>query len=174
MELQKHTVLFDAQTIRRRVLEMGKEISVRHPQGGLVMVGILKGAFVFMADLIRSLDVSCEVDFARISSYGSGSVSSGRLNIIMDVTLPIKDRTVILVDDIVDTGLTLNQYKEELLDRGPKEVEVAVLLDKTARREKNVEIDYCGFRIEDGFVVGYGLDFNEEYRQHGSVCVLDQ
>lgn len=167
-------VLFTQEAIQKRVIEMGREISKKHPEGDLLLVGILKGCFIFMADLIRSLNVNCEVDFARISSYGASDTSMGSLDIIMDVTAPLKDRTVILVDDIVDTGLTLSQYKKTLLQRGPKVVEVAALLDKTSRRTRQVDIDYIGFSIEDGFVVGYGLDFNECDRQHGCVYVLDQ
>jgi hypoxanthine phosphoribosyltransferase len=174
MDIHGKKALFGSEVIAGRVKEMGKEISSRHTQGGLVIIGVLKGAFIFMADLIRALEVDCEVDFVRISSYGSSSTSKGSLDITMDIRIPIKDRNVILVDDIVDTGLTLSQYKAELLKRGPKTVEVAALLNKTARREKEVNLDYCGFTIHDGFVVGYGLDFNEEFRQYGCIYTLDE
>ncbi len=173
MSDRQKKVLFTQEAISKRVKEVGKEISEKHPEGDLILVGILKGCFIFMADLIRSLDVNCEVDFARISSYGASDKSKGSLDIIMDVTAPLEDRTIILVDDIVDTGLTLSQYKDLLLKRGPKVVEVAALLDKTSRRTRQVDIDYVGFRIEDGFVVGYGLDFNECHRRHGCVYVLE-
>ncbi len=174
MEQARKRVLFDAQTIGERVYQLGKEISAKYPQGNVLFVGILKGAFMFMADLVRSLDVSCEVDFVRISSYGSETVSSGNLRIIMDVSTPIEGRDVILVDDIVDTGLTLAAYKEMLLTRSPRSLEVAALIDKAERREKSVKVDYCGFRVPDGFIIGYGLDCNEQGRQLPGLYVLEQ
>ncbi len=174
MQYTKKAILLDSDTISRRVKDLGREISAKYPEGNIVLVGILKGAFVFMADLARSLQVSCEIDFARISSYGSGTVSSGELKIIMDVTAPIKDKHVIIVDDIVDTGLTLNRFRKLLEERSPRSVEIAALLDKTARRQEQVQVDYCGFTIEDGFVVGYGLDCDEQYRYLDSVYVLEQ
>jgi hypoxanthine phosphoribosyltransferase len=171
-ELTKR-VLYDADTISRRVRELGKEISARHPEGNLLMIGILKGCFMFMADLVRSLDVSCQIDFVRVSSYGSGTCSSGELDIIMDTRMPVEGRDVILVDDIVDSGLTLCEYRKVVAQRGPRSLETVALIDKTGRREKFVELDYCGFRIEHGFIVGYGLDCDEKHRGLGSLCVLE-
>jgi hypoxanthine phosphoribosyltransferase len=171
-ELTKR-VLFDAETISRRVEELGKQISTRHPKGDLLLIGILKGCFMFMADLVRSLDVSCQIDFVRVSSYGSGTCSSGALDIIMDTRLPLEGRDVILVDDIVDSGLTLCEYRNLVAQRGPRSLETAALIDKTGRREKFVELDYCGFKIEHGFIVGYGLDCDEQYRGLGSLYVLE-
>lgn len=166
-------ILFDPETIAARVNELGQEISANHPEGDLLFVGILKGSFVFLADLVRALDRPCHIDFAKIASYGSGTVSSGQLDIIMDVRLPVENKSVILVDDIVDSGLTLSQYSKQLQKRGPRSLEIAALLDKTARREQHVQVDYCGFRIEDGFVVGYGLDCDERYRNLGGIYVLE-
>ena len=173
MKDAKRRILYRPEEISARVAELGKLISTDFPEGNLLLVGILKGSFVFLADLVRSLEQPCQIDFARISSYGGGTVSSGKLKIAMDIGIPIEGRDVILVDDIVDTGLTLYQYRDELARRGPKSLKIAAMIDKTARREKEVQLDYCGFRIEDGFVVGYGLDCDECFRNLGCICVLD-
>ena len=172
-ELRKH-ILFDADTIAARVRQIGREISANHPEGDLLFVGILKGSFMFLADLIRALDRPCQVDFAKIASYGSGTVSSGKLDIILDIGSSVKDKNVILVDDIVDSGLTLSEYRTTLAQKGPRSLEIAALIDKTGRRERPVEIDYCGFRIEEGFVVGYGLDCDERFRNLRGVYVLEE
>jgi hypoxanthine phosphoribosyltransferase len=174
MERFNRRILFSAGEIAARVKEMAREISERHPEGELLFIGILKGSFVFLADLVRLLDRPCQVDFARIASYGAGTVSSGRLDIIMDVGIPVKDRDVILVDDIVDSGLTLSEYRRRLESRAPRSIEIAALIDKTGRREKHVHLDYCGFRIESGFVVGYGLDCDECFRYLPAVYVLEE
>jgi len=165
--------LFDADAIRARVKELAAEISTNHPEGNLLLIGILKGSFVFLADLVRNLTVPCEIDFARVASYGTGTVSSGKLEVLMDVQTQIRDKDVILVDDIVDTGLTLSEYRKRIQKANPRRLEIAALVDKAARREKHVTVDYCGFRIEEGFVVGYGLDCNEQYRHLDSLCVLE-
>jgi len=169
----KPRVLFGQKEIAARVQEIAGEISAKYPDGDVLFIGILKGSFVFLADLVRAVDRPCHIDFARISSYGGDTVSSGKLDIAMDVRIPVRDRNVILVDDIVDTGLTLSQYRERILQLGPRSVEIAALIDKTGRREKHVSLDYCGFRIEGGFVVGYGLDCDERYRYLNCVCVLE-
>lgn len=167
-------ILFDPDTIAARVRQIGGEISANHPEGDLLFVGILKGSFMFLADLVRALDRPCQVDFAKIASYGSGTVSTGKLDIILDIGLSVKDRSVILVDDIVDSGLTLSEYRTILAQKGPRSLEIAALIDKTGRRERPVEIDYCGFRMEEGFVVGYGLDCNEQFRNLSGVYVLEE
>lgn len=166
-------VLFDSDTIAARVRELAAEISAQYPEGHIVMIGILKGAFVFLADLVRSLDIPCQIDFARISSYGTETVSSGKLRIIMDIGIPVTGKDVILVDDIVDSGLTLNEFRKRIEKELPRSVRTAAMIDKTARREKHVDVDYCGFRIEDGFIVGYGLDCDECYRSLKDLCVLE-
>ena len=170
----KKSVLFDAASIAAKVDELGKRISTDYPQGNLLLIGILKGSFVFMADLVRKLDVSCEIEFAKISSYGSGTVSSGKLNVIMDVRADVKDRDVILVDDIVDSGLTLSEYREYLAQKGPRSLKTAAMINKTGRREKHVNLDYCGFQVEGGFLVGYGLDCDESYRYLSGIYVLEE
>jgi hypoxanthine phosphoribosyltransferase len=169
----KKRMLIDGKTIAQRVREIGKEISLKYPGGNLLLIGILKGSFIFLADLCRSLDVSCKLDFVRISSYGNGTVTSGKLDIIMDVGIPVKGKHVILVDDIVDSGLTLSEYRARLEVQQPLSLETAALIDKTARRDKHVQLDYCGFSIEDGFIVGYGLDCDEQYRNLPGLYVLE-
>ena len=174
MTSYKKNLLFDAQTIAGRVQQLARDIAARHPDGPLVFVGILKGSFMFVADLVRAMDRPCEIDFARISSYGSETLSSGKLDVIMDVGIPLKNRTVILVDDIVDTGLTLSEYRKHLQAQNPSSVATVALIDKIGRREKEVDLDYYGFRIEDGFIVGYGLDCDENYRNLPAIYVLEE
>jgi hypoxanthine phosphoribosyltransferase len=166
-------MLLDAETIAKRIRELGAEISANHPEGNLLLIGILKGSFMFVADLVRHLTVPCQVDFARIASYGHDTVTSGKLEIIMDAKISAADRSVILVDDIVDTGLTLSEYRKRIQEQGPKTLEVAAFINKTGRREKHVAIDYVGFHIPEGFLVGYGLDCAEEDRHHGCLYVLE-
>lgn len=166
-------LLFGADQIAARVKELGQQISADHPEGDILLIGLLKGAFVFLADLVRSLEKPCQIDFARISSYGASTVSSGELKITMDIKIPVQDRNVIIVDDIVDTGLTLHQYREAIMRQGPRSVKTAAMIDKAARRERHVDLDYCGFRVEDGFLVGYGLDCDECFRNLDGIYVLE-
>jgi hypoxanthine phosphoribosyltransferase len=157
-------ILFPREAIDRRVREIAQEISRDYAGRELLIVGVLNGAFVFMADLIRVLDVPCRVDFVRMASYGSGSVSSGEIRIGKDLEAPIAGRDVLIVEDIVDTGLTLTRLVEMLRERQPASVKVCAFLDKQERRRVPFTADYVGFSIPDCFVVGYGLDYNEEYR----------
>jgi hypoxanthine phosphoribosyltransferase len=173
MKSPKKRMILNEETIAKRIQELGTEISANHPEGNLLLIGILKGSFMFMADLVRRLSVPCQVDFARIASYGDGTVTSGKLEILMDANIPVKGRDVILVDDIVDTGLTLSEYRKRIEAQEPRTLEVAAFIDKTARREKHVSLDYCGFRLPDGFLVGYGLDCAEDDRCHGCLYVLE-
>jgi hypoxanthine phosphoribosyltransferase len=173
VEVAKKTLLFDANSIRARVEEIGRKISEDHPDGNLLLIGILKGSFVFLADLARSLADPCQIDFARISSYGSGTVSTGELKVIMDVGISVKDRNVILVDDIVDSGLTLSEFRHRIESNGPKSLKIAAMIDKTSRREKHVRLDYCGFKVAEGFLVGYGLDWDENFRNLDGIYVID-
>ncbi len=173
METQELTPIFDEVSIRERVAGLGRQISRDYPGGGVVFIGILKGAFVFMADLVRALEKPCHIEFVRISSYGSSKTSSGSLNILLDIGSSIEGKDVILVDDIVDTGLTLSQYRDQLLQRNPRSLKIAALINKTGRREKSVSLDYCGFDIEKGFLVGYGLDCDEQYRNLRGVYSVD-
>jgi len=173
MNTRTRKELFSHKKIDERVKELGKQISHDYGDKPILLVGILKGAFVFMADLARNIDLPCHVDFVRISSYGDQTVTSGNLKIIMDVSLPVEGKDVILVDDIVDTGLTLHQYGEYLKSRNPNSLKTAALIDKKARREKFVDLDYCGFQVEDGFIVGYGLDCGEEFRNLNGLYILE-
>lgn len=173
MKIMTKRELFSEREIAERVKEIGKKISEDYEGKSILLVGILKGAFVFMADLARSITCPCHVDFARISSYGDGTVSSGNLEIKMDVSLPVEGRDVILVDDIIDTGLTLHHYRKYLEGKKPHSLRTAALIDKTARREKFVDLDYCGFKVEDGFIVGYGLDCGEDFRNLQGIYILE-
>lgn len=169
----KKRLLFSADEISARVKELGKQISQDYPEGNVLLVGLLKGAFVFLADLARSLEKPCQIDFARVSSYGSSTESSGQLVVTMDIKIPVEGRDVIIVDDIVDTGLTLHHYCESIQSKGPRSVKTVAMIDKRGRRERHVNLDYCGFTIENGFVVGYGLDCDECFRNLEAIYVLE-
>lgn len=170
----KKEVLFTRADIDRRVRELADVISHDYHGKELVVIGILKGAFVFMADLIRSLRVPCIVDFVRLASYGSKAVSSESIVITKDIEISLKGRDVLVVEDIVDTGLTLSFLVNRLKEREPRTLRVCVFLDKSTRRKVLFEADYTGFQIEDRFVVGYGLDFNEKFRFLPEICVIEE
>jgi hypoxanthine phosphoribosyltransferase len=161
------------ETINKRVCELGKQISKDYHGRPLVLIGILNGAFIFMADLIRNIRNPLRIDFVRLASYGSQAESSGRISITKDIELDIKDRDVLVVEDIVDTGYTLKYLKEVLKLHNPASVRICCLIDKKERRKVAVEVDYVGFDIPGGFLVGYGLDFNENYRSLPGVYHLN-
>jgi hypoxanthine phosphoribosyltransferase len=165
-------ILFPKEVIDRRVRELAGQISRDYEGREPLIVGILNGAFIFMADLIRALDVPCRVDFVRLASYGAGSVSSGEIRIGKDLETPIAGRDVLIVEDIVDTGLTLSRLVEILRKRQPASLRVCAFLDKRERRRVPFTADYVGFPIPDRFVVGYGLDYNEKFRFLPDVRVL--
>lgn len=165
-------ILFPKAVIERRVGELAARISADYAGKEPLIVGILNGAFVFMADLIRGLDVPCTLDFVRMASYGAGSVSSGEVRIQQDLARPVAGQDILIVEDIVDTGLTLSRLVEIVRQRDPASLRVAVFLDKPARRRVPFEADYVGFPIPDVFVVGYGLDYNEQFRFLPDVRVL--
>ncbi|MDO5689245.1 MAG: hypoxanthine phosphoribosyltransferase [Tissierellia bacterium] len=161
------TVLFDEQTVRRRVAEMGAEITRDYPDHSedLILIGILKGAVVFMADLIREIERPVYIDFMSVSSYGKGKAESrGVVRILKDLDEDILNKHVLLVEDIVDSGLTLSYLSDIMVRRGAKSVKIASLLNKAERRVNIVKIDYCGFPVPNEFIVGYGLDYSETYR----------
>jgi len=168
----KPEILFSKTVIEGRVRELAGRISGEYAGKDLLIVGVLKGAFVFMADLVRGLDIPCRVDFVRLASYGAGSTSSGTVRITKDLETDIAGRHVLVVEDIVDTGLTLAWLVETLWQRQPASLRVCVFLDKSQRRQVPFTADYVGFTIPDAFVVGYGLDFNEDFRFLPDVCVL--
>lgn len=157
------TLLTEAQ-IRSRVQEMGARIA-RDYQGRVpVVLGLLNGSFIFMADLVRAMDLELEVSFMRVASYGGKTVTTGEVKILHDLDCTIQGRDVLIVEDIVDTGLTLHKVRNVLLDRQPASVRIVTLLDKPSRRRVEVPVDYVGFTIEDHFVVGLGLDLDGKYR----------
>ncbi len=164
-------VLIDEQALAQRIAELGAEISADYRGGDLVLVGVLKGAVFFMADLMRAIDVHCEVDFMAISSYGSGTDSSGVVRILKDLDISIEGRNVLVVEDIVDSGLTLAYLVRMLKARSPASLEICALMTKPARRA-DVLCRYIGFEIPQRFVIGYGLDFAERYRNLPYVGVL--
>lgn len=158
-------MLFSAEEVSRRVAELAQAIQRDWGGGELVAVGVLKGSFVFLADLIRHLSLPVKVDFLAAASYGRATVSSGVVRLLKDLDLPVVGKDVLLVEDIVDTGLTLNYLVDLIRSKGARTVKVCALLDKRERRQVPVEIHYCGFVVPDVFVVGYGLDYAERFRE---------
>lgn len=165
-------VLITEEQIRERVIAIGKQITEDYKGEEVVLVGIMKGAVVFYADLVRALDLSVKMDFMAISSYGASTKSSGVVRIIKDLDKEIMNKHVIIVEDIVDSGLTLSFLKDNLEKRGTKSLKICVLLDKPERRKAAIEVDYRGFVIPDEFAVGYGLDYAERYRNLPYIGVL--
>ena len=158
--------------IQTRISELGEEIARDYAGRNPLLLGVLKGAFVFMSDLVRAIDLKLAVEFMAISSYGESTRSSGEVKIVKDLDVPIEGRDLIVVEDIVDTGLTLSYLLANLASRGAASVKLAALLNKQERRLREVPIDYLGFDIADAFVVGYGLDFAERYRNLPYIAVL--
>jgi len=167
-------IIFSRAVIQKRVQEMADQISGDYAGSELVIIGILKGAFIFMADLIRMMNIPCKVDFVRVASYGAGAESFGKVVMTKDIETSIRGRDILIVEDIVDTGLTLQYLTGWLKERNPRSLKVCAFLDKRKRRKVSFEADYIGFTIDDGFVVGYGLDFNEQYRYLPEVYVIKQ
>jgi hypoxanthine phosphoribosyltransferase len=167
-------VLIDADTLRGRVAELGDELSAYYEGRDLLLIGVLKGAVFFMADLMRHLTVPCEVDFMAISSYGAQTDSSGVVRILKDLDINIEGRHVLVVEDIIDSGLTLSYLMRNLESREPASLEVCALLTKPGRREIDVPVRWVGFEIPNRFVIGYGLDFAERYRNLPYVGVLSE
>jgi hypoxanthine phosphoribosyltransferase len=165
-------ILIDQMTLQQRVVELGVEISADYAGRDLLLVGVLKGAVFFMADLMRELTVPCEIDFMAISSYGAATDSSGVVRILKDLDINVAGRNVLVVEDIIDSGLTLSYLIRNLRARGPASLEVVTLLTKPERREIDVPVRYVGFEIPNRFVIGYGLDFAERYRNLPYVAVL--
>jgi hypoxanthine phosphoribosyltransferase len=166
-------VLIDEDALRNRIAELGEEISRNYAGREPLLIGVLKGAVFFMADLMRQLTVPCEVDFMAISSYGASTDSSGVVRILKDLDINIEGRDVLVVEDIIDSGLTLSYLMRNLESREPATLEVCALMTKPERREIEVPVRYVGFEIPNRFVIGYGLDFGERYRNLPYVGVLD-
>jgi len=151
--------------IARRVSELGAIITEDYAKSNLIVIGVLNGAFVFMADLVREIKLDLQVDFIRVASYGMSTKSCGEVRFSKDVELDIRDRDILVVEDIVDTGLTLTSLHNYLIKRGARSVRACALIDKKERRELEVAIEYVGFEVKEGFLIGYGLDCCEQYRQ---------
>ena len=166
-------VLITRHQLASRIAAMANEIRATLPDDDIHFVCVLKGAFLFLADLVRSLDDRVTIDFIAVSSYGAGKQSSGEVRLVKDVDTSLEHRHVVIVEDIVDTGLTLLYLQDILRLRGPRSLRTACLLSKPSRRKVNVRVDFIGFTIEDHFVVGYGLDFSEKYRNLPYIGVLD-
>ncbi|CAN5681398.1 hypoxanthine phosphoribosyltransferase [soil metagenome] len=165
-------ILVDEATLQQRVYELGQSISQEYAGKDLLLVSVLKGSIVFMADLIRAISIPHEIDFLATSSYGSGVVHSGAVRILKDLNIPIENRHVLLIEDIIDSGNTLSYLLRMLQERRPASIRIMSLLDKPDRREADVAVDWVGFSIPNKFVVGYGLDYNEIYRNLPYIGVL--
>jgi hypoxanthine phosphoribosyltransferase len=165
-------ILVEEEALQARIAELGVEISRDYAGHDLLLVGVLKGAVFFLADLMRELSVPCEIDFMAISSYGAGTDSSGVVRILKDLDMNIAGRDVLVVEDIIDSGLTLSYLMRSLKARKPASLEVCTLLTKPERREVDVPVRYVGFEIPNKFVIGYGLDFDQRYRNLPYVAVL--
>ncbi len=172
MERDIKEILISEDQIQQKVKELGKQITRDYKGKDPILVGVLNGAVIFMADLMRCIDIPIEVDFMAVSSYGVSTESSGIVRILKDLDKSIEGRHVIVVEDIIDTGLTLKYLTTLLKDRKPRSIRLCSLLDKPERRKIDIDIDYKGFSIPDEFVVGYGLDFKEKYRNLPYICVL--
>jgi hypoxanthine phosphoribosyltransferase len=165
-------ILLDADTLATRVRQLGAQLSADYAGRDPVLVSVLKGSLIFLGDLMRAMDLPASIDLMEVSSYGAGTETSGQVRILKDLSKPIEGRDVIVVEDIIDTGLTLHYLLRYLADRHPASIKVCCLLDKPARRLAEIPIDYRGFTIPDRFVIGYGLDFDERYRNLPYIGVL--
>ncbi|MBR2831390.1 MAG: hypoxanthine phosphoribosyltransferase [Oscillospiraceae bacterium] len=165
-------IIYDTETLKARIAEMGKTITADYLDKDPIVIGVLKGAFVFMADLIRAIDTPCEVEFLGVSSYGSGTTTTGAVEITRDLGKDIEGRHVIIVEDILDSGVTLAYLKKYLANRCPASIRICTLLDKPARRQADITPDYVGFTCPDEFIVGFGLDYAERYRNLPYIAIL--
>lgn len=172
MEQDLLKILISREELERKITELGEQISEDYGDKKLLLVSVLKGSVVFMADLMRTITIPCQIDFLCVSSYGSGHETSGQLNIIKDLAIDLRDWDLLLVEDILDTGLTLSRLKGLFTERGAKSVKICTLLDKPERRQVHILPDYVGFSVPDCFVVGYGLDYDEKYRNLPCVGIL--
>ena len=166
------SVLLSAKELAKRVVELGAEITADYAGKEILMIGVLRGAVVFMADLARAIKVPVAIDFMAVSSYGAGTSSSGVVRILKDLDVSIEGKHVLVVEDIIDSGLTLNYLLDNLKSRKPASLKLCTLLNKPERRKVKVNIDYNGFNVPDYFVVGYGLDYAEKYRNLPFIGVL--
>ena len=170
--MDKLELIYSPEDIRIEIKRLAAQISKDYSSSNPLLICILKGAFIFLSDLIRELTIPVEIDFMKLSSYGGSTKTSGEINISMDISASVKDRDIIIVDDIVDTGHTFNFLTSRLKKENFKTCRLLALIDKSERREKVVNIDYYGFRLSKGFVVGYGMDCNEKYRYLPGIYAL--
>ncbi len=172
MERDIESVLFTEEQLAARVQELGAQISVDYRDKDPLIVGVLKGCFVFIADLMRHIDTSCNIDFMAVSSYGNNATTTGAVQIKKDLTYDIQGRHVLMIEDILDSGVTLSYLKNYLMNRKPASISICTLLDKPSRRKSDIKADYVGFECPDQFIVGYGLDYAERYRNLPYIGVL--
>ena len=165
-------VVVHRDVIRQKVKELGRTISDDYRGKDLILIGVLKGGFVFLADLMREIDIPVDMDLISVSSYGASTTSSGFVRIVMDIDIDIKGKNVIIVEDLIDSGYTLKYLKELLAMRGPESIKICTAFDKPSRRKVDIEIDYKGIIIPDKFVVGYGLDYAGRFRNLPDICEL--
>ena len=171
---QNRKVLFSRDRIATEIKRLGQEISRDFQDQEIMLVGVLKGSFLFIADLIREIEIPSVIDFVRLASYGSGTQTSGIIEFRKELEMPIRDRNVIIVEDIVDSGYTLECLYNKLLLQNPRTLKICTLIDKRARREVEIEADYIGISMDDGFIIGYGLDHNEKYRNLPDIYLIEE
>ena len=164
MKAKAFEPLFSRQVVAQRIHDLARQISQDYQDLRPVIIGVLKGSFIFLSDLVRQLNIDADIDFTQVSSYGSAKVSSGSCELKKDVSLDIAGRHILIIDDIIDTGLTMAYLREHFQLRCPASVKICCLIDKQIARTRDITIDYSAFTIQDGFVVGYGLDFDEQFR----------
>jgi hypoxanthine phosphoribosyltransferase len=164
--------LISSEKIQNTAKEIAEKITIDYKGKDLVLIGVLKGGFVFLSDLMRHMNFDVKVDFMSVSSYGDKTVSSGVVKIIKDIDISIEGKDVLVVEDIVDTGLTLKYLQKLLKTRKPKSVKICTMFDKPSRRKVDIDVDYSGIYVDDVFVVGYGLDYAEKYRNLPNLCLL--
>ena len=173
MAEQTRKILFSREKIATEIRRLGQEISQDYADQEIMLVGVLKGSFMFIADLIREIEPPSVVDFVRLASYGSGTQTSGIIEFRKELEMPIRDRHVIIVEDIVDSGYTLECLYNKLLLQEPRSLKICTLIDKRARREVDIEADYVGISMDDGFIIGYGLDHDERYRNLPDIYLVE-
>jgi hypoxanthine phosphoribosyltransferase len=166
--------LITEEQLKSKIHELGMQISHDYEGKDLLIIGVLKGCFVFMSDLIREINIPCKIDFMCISSYNNSMVSSGVVNILKDLTISIRNCNVLIVEDIIDTGLTLESLCNILSERQPASIKICTLLEKPSKKKTKIQADYIGFEIEDDFVIGYGLDYAQEYRNLPYIGIYNQ
>ena len=165
-------ILYSTETLNKRVTELGEQITKDYAGKNLMVIGILKGSNIFTSDLVRAINLPLEMDFMAVSSYGNATESSGIVRILKDLNQSIENYDILIVEDIIDSGLTLRYLKDYLLARNPQSVKICTLLDKPSRRKAQVEVDYIGYEVPDEFIVGYGIDYAERYRNLPYIGIL--